>query len=246
MSLVLYDGPRRQTWTPPKATGAGLKLWLRADRGLFQDSGGTTPATADGDPVGLWQDGSGQGNHVSQATASKRPTLRLGVTPSGRPVVRFDGVDDWLGAASNFISGWTQGHLFARLKVASDPASSVTKHAVWRFSATAVEDTYYPWNNGNLYTCFLSTANVNANVGPDLTQWHVYEELKAGGSVEARIDGATVLGPAARASGGNLLPRIGGDGSGSVNADLDLAELVLYDGPLSAAEEALAVGYLGY
>jgi len=42
---------------------------------LFQDSAGTTPVTAVEQPVGKVLDKSGRGNHLIQATASKRPTL---------------------------------------------------------------------------------------------------------------------------------------------------------------------------
>jgi hypothetical protein len=40
---------------------------------LFQDSAGTTPVTAVGQPVGLLLDKSGRGNHAFQATDAKRP-----------------------------------------------------------------------------------------------------------------------------------------------------------------------------
>ena len=39
---------------------------------LFQDSAGTVPVTADGDPIGLMQDKSGNNNHASQAVSSER------------------------------------------------------------------------------------------------------------------------------------------------------------------------------
>jgi hypothetical protein len=52
-------------------------------------------AQYDGDPVTTWLDRSGHGNHVTQATASKRLTLALAVQ-NGRNVVRSDGVDDYL------------------------------------------------------------------------------------------------------------------------------------------------------
>lgn len=40
---------------------------------LFQDSAGTTPVTAAGQPVGRMLDKSGRGNHATQATAAQRP-----------------------------------------------------------------------------------------------------------------------------------------------------------------------------
>ena len=41
---------------------------------MFQDSAGTTPVTALEQPVGLMLDKSGRGNHLIQATSTKRPT----------------------------------------------------------------------------------------------------------------------------------------------------------------------------
>jgi len=60
---------------------------------LFQDSAGTTPVTASGDPVGLMLDKSGNDNHATQATSSKRPIYTEG---SGLAWLEFDGVDDFL------------------------------------------------------------------------------------------------------------------------------------------------------
>jgi len=39
---------------------------------LFQDAAGTVPVTADGDPVGLMLDKSGNGNHATQEVSSSR------------------------------------------------------------------------------------------------------------------------------------------------------------------------------
>lgn len=69
-------------------------LWLKGGTGLFQDAAGTTPAVADGDPVGLWKDQSGNGNDASQATSAVRPTLKLAIIGSNS-VVRPDGVGDF-------------------------------------------------------------------------------------------------------------------------------------------------------
>jgi len=69
---------------------------------LFQDSAGTTPVTAVGQPVGKILDKSGRGNHASQTTSASRPTLQQ--DSNGLYYLSFDGTDDWMtaGAASTF------------------------------------------------------------------------------------------------------------------------------------------------
>lgn len=59
---------------------------------LFQDAAGTIPVTADGDPVGLRLDKSGNGNHGSQTTAAARPLYR---TDGTLHWFEYDGVDDF-------------------------------------------------------------------------------------------------------------------------------------------------------
>src|SRR5262245_63972414 len=84
---------------------SGLRLWLKSDTQTYQDSGFSTPATADGDPVGGWKDQSGGARDVTQATSASRGTLKLSQV-NGKPVVRFDGTDDFLEgvAISNLIA----------------------------------------------------------------------------------------------------------------------------------------------
>lgn len=71
-------------WTPLTLFAASeVGVWYDPSdfSTLFQDSAGTTPVTAVGDPVGKILDKSGRGNHATQATAASRP--RLGRTPVG-------------------------------------------------------------------------------------------------------------------------------------------------------------------
>lgn len=81
---------------------------------MFQDSAGTTPVTAVGDPVGKILDKSGNGKHATQATAASRPILRNDGT---NYYLEFDGVDNSLATAAIDFSatdkithhaGWTQ------------------------------------------------------------------------------------------------------------------------------------------
>jgi len=70
---------------------------------LFQDSAGTTPVTAAGQPVGLMLDKSGRGNNALQATSGLRPLYQIDST--GRPYLQFDGVDDNLTATALNLTG---------------------------------------------------------------------------------------------------------------------------------------------
>jgi len=60
---------------------------------LFQDAAGTTPVTADGDPVGYVADLSGNGNHATQSISAARPLYR---TDGTLHWLEFDEVDDFL------------------------------------------------------------------------------------------------------------------------------------------------------
>jgi hypothetical protein len=61
---------------------------------LFQDSAGTIPVTAAGQPVGKWLDKSPNTRHATQSISSSRPTYQI--DPYGYPYLEFDGVDDFM------------------------------------------------------------------------------------------------------------------------------------------------------
>ncbi len=66
-----------------------LELWLRADRGVFSDSGCTTPA-ANGNNAGCWQDQSGNGANANQTISGNQPVYTTG-SVNGQPVLTFAG-----------------------------------------------------------------------------------------------------------------------------------------------------------
>lgn len=90
----------------PTDLGASLAAWYDANdiTTLFQDSAGTTPVTADNDPVGKMNDKSGNARHLLQATAGFRPLYKTAVVGS-KAALRLDGVDDLMTAA---VSGWPE------------------------------------------------------------------------------------------------------------------------------------------
>ncbi len=66
---------------------------------LRQDAGGTTPVTAGGQPVGLWQDVSGNAVHAAQASAGNRPTYSENGL-NGLPALEFNG-SQWINSSFN-------------------------------------------------------------------------------------------------------------------------------------------------
>lgn len=66
----------RLAWSPARLFAKGQRgAYFSARRGLFQDAAGTLPASNPRDPVALWQDLSGCGNHAVQPIMEQRPIL---------------------------------------------------------------------------------------------------------------------------------------------------------------------------
>lgn len=82
----LFSGGQQGAWFDPSDMST-----------LFQDSAGTTPVTATGQPVGKMLDKSGRGNHATQATAGSRPIFQR--DSSGFAYLAADG------AATNMATG---------------------------------------------------------------------------------------------------------------------------------------------
>lgn len=107
---------RRQRWRllehAAASTRSGIKItaltqapnlayWYDANdiATLWQDSARTTPVASDADPVGAWDDKSGNGRNVIQATAGLRPLYKTNIL-NGKAIVRGDGTDDLLNHAA--------------------------------------------------------------------------------------------------------------------------------------------------
>lgn len=86
------------TWSPDDLTS--LRAWYDADDSatIFDaTTGGSLPSS--GNDVARWEDKSGGGYHVTQATAASRPHYVTN-TLNGKPVMEFDGQDDWIEAST--------------------------------------------------------------------------------------------------------------------------------------------------
>lgn len=100
---LLFASGKKGVWYDPSDFGT-----------MFQDSAGTTPVTAVGQPVGKILDKSGNGNHASQGTSANRPTLQVDGT--GRYYLAFNGTNSFLTTASVDLSATAQLTMFAGYK----------------------------------------------------------------------------------------------------------------------------------
>jgi len=118
---------------------------LHGQQVLYQDAAGTVPVTADGDPVGLMLDQSGNGNHATQTTSASRPTYR---TDGTLHWLEFDGVDDAIRTTNtSFMVGEAATHIYG---------SSLDKEGfIYRNpGGTGFRDFTLRCGNGNSFTVY--------------------------------------------------------------------------------------------
>lgn len=103
------------------ATYPGLAREYYGHAGTLQTVAGSA-ATNDGDPIGEWVNQVSGGTNLAQASGGSRPTLKTGANGlDSRPIVRFDGVDDFL---STTITAGAAKTLIAVLRKRSAPSGS--------------------------------------------------------------------------------------------------------------------------
>lgn len=219
---------------------AGLEFHYQYNTGYWQDSARTTPATAGGDPIGAWDDQSGNARHATQVTNARRPTL--GTTSL---IVQCQHASQqWL-ALPNFLTGFTVGEIFALVRAEADPAA--VQAGFWRFGSTNDIDAH-PWTDGISYQGFGATVRKTVgNVAPNLSTYHVLHILSKAGLWQMWIDGVSVFSTATNTVGWATNPCIGK----SINAGVTdffgnhrFVEVFMYSQERSGAERSALLSYL--
>lgn len=233
----------------------GNTLWLKADAGTFQTSGGLV-ADADGHPVGSWMDQSGSFWEFTQS-GTNRPTLKtagvgraVGDDINGLPVVRFDGANDWMSTTAT-LNIFIQASVFTlyvvgRLRTIPTNATGATNaNAAWicdgpagkwgLFSLSGVPDTRLYNNDGTDDHADRATA-----IG---TVYGLRGRHGAGqiGLIRSGLgEGPVNSGDTTSLAG----PLEIGRGNGAIYLGLDLAELILFNVDLPTADKTTVENYL--
>jgi hypothetical protein len=205
-----------------------IKLWLKADEGVAKDR------------ANVWTDSSGNQSHALQVGPDARPQV-IENAINGRPVVRFDGTDDYL-SLPDFANGFAQGEVLVVVK--STKVDGV--NTLWMMGDDYIwGPSMYPQTDGNILETF-GTRNQKQTGGQmqPLNQYHLYNVSSKTGEFANRINGRehfktwsnTVFFPNAPLLGGGLYGdhRFGGD----------MAELLVFDRVLSQSERDRVQAYL--
>ena len=219
-------------WQPDRL--GGLILWLDAGFGVLNASG--NPA-ADLDPVKDWRDRSPQSNHFGTSSSSRRPVYRTGVV-NGRAVLRFDGVDDTMGASANIT-----GAAFTIAAVFDDTGSGSAERAVCGFIQGSLYARQYATANWGVYAEVAQDIDGGVDVGA--THQLCVAVARSASDIDLVTDGSLV-----NRTNGSGWPSRSGTTVGSEPTPLqyhngDIAEVVVYNRALAAGERRKLERYLG-
>jgi hypothetical protein len=199
------------------ASVAGLKLWLKAD---------AITGLSDGDPVGTWEDSSGDNRDATQGTASKKPTYQTGEVNS-LPCVRFDGADDYLSF--------------------TDPTVA-TAHTVFLVVKWSAFGGVVLGDSGNYYCPYAAAGNdfyyragggfVNGNPGTLSTgAWYLITVRRSGTTVQFFKNGVQQGSDLTLSDNlDQILDTLGSYAGGSLPSSIDVAEVLIYDSALGATD----------
>lgn len=238
LNIAIWSAYSNETNATTLSSGSdfpfgNLKLWLRADTGLAQNSTNT--------PVSLWADQSGNANHATQPSAANQPTWTPGALLN-RPVIHFDGANDSFGLPY-FMNAATGGEAFVVLKVTtSHPSSS---HGLWYMGGYGVYDNEtYPDTGGNINEDFGRANNGAYAIGipaPPINQYHVYEVTSQTNDWRAWINGQLLYQTNINAVGFSHPVSLGADTYPFAG---DMAEVLVFNRGLTDGERTTINQYL--
>jgi hypothetical protein len=243
--------PTPPAFSPPQS--GNLKLWLKADTGVFSDTALTTPQLLNGGAVGGWQDQSGNGNHATQATNSQQPTLQYNAV-GGRPTIQFAFAASQFLACNSAAAAWAGTNVPMTLIVVIKLADLTSGNAayfglgaaalaLWRFGVKSTTLQYQNIKRND------AGANNAQGGGVINTSPHAVTQINPGTTWSLNVDGTAVIGPVAQNSGATTFAacNIGAiDDNGTIANFWSgfISEVMAWNVGLSAADQTTVRTYL--
>lgn len=205
---------------------SNLELWLDA-------SDAATITKDGGNLVSDWDDKSGQGNDVAQATGTNQP-LWVDSVQNSMPIIRFDGVDNYMNRASLtggdasqpntivIVVKWISGDDKGILDGVSGKRNYLTK-------------------TSGLYNIFAGTANTGTTVNSaDILMY--YAEFNSTSSFLRRSKSQLFTGDSGTNAIGGI--HLGSNFTPVAFGDPDIAEILIYNKALTTGERDSVETYM--
>lgn len=230
---------------------ASLTAWYKADGTLWQDAGRTTPASADGDLVGSWDDASASGLHISQA-GTARPTLKTNIV-NGKPVLRFDGTNDQLGRSVAMTALFAAAEASIFIVMSQDSTQANNTPVAWNATTTTNRVLTHATFADTVYWDFIDATATSGRVSvAQPSGWdnafHLTALMRSDSSQVIRVDRAQLVSQdptATTLSAATAVWSIGNTGSG---ADMffkgDIAEVIVCNASLATTDRDNVESYL--
>ena len=223
---------------------SGLRLWLRADQGVYQDAAKSTAANSDEDPVTIWEDISGNGgdmigdddaNDDDTPDTDYLPVVRTNVL-NGQPVVEFDGIDDYIRNSTLYGEPNTV-FLVARYSTKNATSSR------GRVLAGASDNWLLGFHNNEIDQFYANGWVHDANVAGN-EEWQIYAADHSGDDVQRLFKNNVTLQSTTSGVSGPRGLGLGGYRYNSQLSTCQVAEVIVFDRVLSSSERAAIFQYL--
>jgi hypothetical protein len=220
-------------------TGAGIPALLSPD--LWLDADDATTITASGSPakVSQWNDKSGNGYNVAQATGAAQPSTGA-ATQNGRNVLSFDGNDHLVSGTVALPAGNTARTLVAVAKRVSGQYvfgwGGAASNLDWSIDVSAAGGSQR----------IVAFANDWATGQAANTTWEIAQGWHDGTNARYQINNGTVRGPHADSYNTTATPAFVGVFSSLVTGWLtgEIAEILVFSRVLTADEFTALRDYL--
>jgi len=218
-------------WTPIEL-GSALVGWWQADRGI----------TLNGSVISEWADQSGLGHHLTQATLAKMPSYLATGSPTGEPMVVFDGLNNWMATAAFTLN--QPEHVFFACK----HYKPITSEA-WEVTGYLCDGIPINSMAFNITKLDPDTLNTYAGAsGPTISApketWEVIDALYNGAASKVGLNGGThVVGDVGSGNASGFTVGSPGSTADNYQGKFDVVSIILANRELTSFERASAVNY---
>jgi hypothetical protein len=203
---------------------SGLVLWTRADAGVQLD---------DLNRVEMWKDLSGAGNHITQPTEGNRPVVATNAI-NGLPVIRFN-TTQFMTTATGFTNPYSI-FTVSKMNNGTDRRLISSANQNWLLGT---------W--GGFQNVMYAEGWLTASSGPTPDNLpHMYSATGTGALTTFYDFGNVIASNASGVFAPNRLQLNSYGGGLGESSDGDVAEVIIYNRVLTAAEREKVEGYLAY